>query len=66
MASRRDYERTAAILNFHVKAQDNQNEIAQNVLHGVANEFAAAFKIDNPRFNNSLFFRACGFTEGEK
>lgn len=61
MATRKDYERTAAILNHHVKAQDNANPQAQSALRGVAAEFAAAFVIDNPRFQPARFLEASGF-----
>jgi hypothetical protein len=69
MASRRDYERTAAIIRQEVTIVQNESPhsaVILPTLRNVAEGFSLAFSLDNPRFNRTRFFRACGFTEGEK
>lgn len=64
MMTRKDYIKTATILNGHLQElqplENNQNEV--DSLMRTANEFADYFEVDNPRFNRKRFMQA--FIEG--
>ena len=56
--TRKDYQKAADIIRQHLQfAWDDSSELAAG---NMAQSLAAWFASDNPRFNASTFYRACG------
>ena len=65
MMTRKDYIRTAEILNSAIQHSKNELEMnskemffAQESVQFIAEQFAEFFASDNPRFNEEKFFDA--------
>jgi hypothetical protein len=60
MLSRKTYEAQAAIIAKHVEA----GKVERDHLYEMATDLANYYAKDNPRFDRTRFFEACGFPGG--
>jgi len=60
--TRRDFEQIAQIIKL---ASDLKFSDSNKAIEAIANQLAAKFKSDNPRFDRERFLRACGLGQAE-
>lgn len=58
--TRKDYETVAACLERALNAPDSPRHEAQ--VRDIAQRLALEFELDNPRFDENRFFKACGLS----
>lgn len=65
MLSRRYYQQIASVLAdaINTAREAGDEETAIYISHQVVEILARLFKLDNPNFNCSRFYEACGITE---